>query len=91
MRPSVISLISKEVFKRLMETKKNEFEDLKQKVTAKGLTYLVIYQSCIAFLNSFNTTHPTGQSSYSETLLELMQFSLDGLSHEGLRNLLTPQ
>lgn len=90
-RPSVISLISKEVLKRLMETKDSDFEDLKQKVTAKGLTYLIIYQACITFLNSFYSTHPTGQSSYSETLLELMQFSLDGLSHEGLRNLLTLQ
>lgn len=88
-RPSVISVISKEVLKRLMETKDSDFENLKQKVTARGLTYLIIYQSCITFLNSFHNSHPTGQSSYSETLLELMQFSLDGLSHEGLKNLFT--
>lgn len=88
-RPSIISLISQEVLKRLMETKKFEFEDLKQKVTAKGLTYLIIYQSCITFLNSSHSTHPTEQSWHSETLLELMQFSFDGLSYEGLRNLHT--
>ena len=85
-RPSILSDINLEVLTRLMDKKNPEIEELKQKVTTTGVTYLVLYQTCISFSNSIYHSSSCEQSPHLETLLDLMQFSLDGLAFEKIKN-----
>ena len=81
-RPGVLAEINLEVLKRIKNKSKSEMDDFKFTVTIKGLTYLVIYQTCINLMNSYHDINSSGDNTYSETLLDLIQFSLDGLNQE---------
>ena len=85
-RPPILSDINLEVLTRLMDKKNPELEELKQKVTAKGVTYLVLYQTCISFSNSFYHSSSCEQNPHLEPLLDLIRFSLDGLAFEKIKN-----
>lgn len=90
-RPGVLADINIEVLKRIKNKSKSEMDDFKFKVTTKGLTYLVIYQTCINLMNSYHDINSSGDNPYSETLLDLIQFSLDGLNQEKLKVILGKQ
>lgn len=81
-RPGILSDINLEVLNRLKNKTKSQMDDLKPDVTTKGLVYLLIYQSCVGLINSYYATHPSGNHPHSEALLDLIQFSLNGLNHE---------
>lgn len=90
-RPGILADINLEVLKRLKNKSKSEMDDFKFKVTAKGLTYLVIYQTCIHLMNSYHDINSSGDNPYSGTLLDLIQFSLDGLNQEKLTEIIVKQ
>ena len=90
-RPGLLADINLEVLKRIKNKSKSEMDDFKFKVTTKGLTYLVIYQTCINLINSYHDINTSGDDPYSETLLDLIQFSLDGLNQEKLKVILDKQ
>ena len=84
-RPGILTEIKLEVVNRLKNKTKSQMDKLKPEVTTKGFVYLLIYQSCISLMNSYNTTHPSGDHPNSETLLDLIQFSLNGLNNEKIK------
>ena len=89
--PGILADINLEVLERLKNKSKSEIDDFKFKVTAKGLTYLIIYQTCINLMTSHRDINSSGDKPYSETLLDLIQFSLDGLNQEKHKEILVKQ